>query len=141
MNFLYADRLFYNYWKSGEYYNYLFHIHQRNWKSEMSEIQGHKGISVWRKWEFLLSVLCYRIIRKDKFEDTIDVTISKRKKKPLAPWHKPFTSSCGNWRHRKIWLLSTKEIWKAELQRRMKGEVYKLKDQAVISLKKTICDW
>ena len=81
MNFLYADRLFYNYWKSGEYYNYLFHIHQRNWKSEMSEIQGHKGISVWRKWEFLLSVLCYRIIRKDKFEDTIDVTISKRKKK------------------------------------------------------------
>lgn len=28
------------------------------------------------------------------------------------------------------------EIWKAELQRRMKGEVYRLKDSAVISLKK-----
>jgi hypothetical protein len=70
-----------------------------------------------------------------KFKGTIDVTISKGKKTSGA-WPKTFISSCSNLRHRKMWLLSTMEIWKAELQRRMKGEVYKLKKPAAISLSK-----
>jgi hypothetical protein len=82
-----------------------------------------------------------KCVAQGKFQDTIDVTISKRKKKTSGAWPKTFISSCSNLRHRKMWLLSTMEIWKTELQRR--GEMRRLQAKGTSSnlSQEKICDW